>query len=118
MISPGRLWWLLQRDLKRGWSASYHDYKTKPLHRGMELAVLERYADSPCPSTCSPARRTGSSARGCSPAGFLHTEHTWNIVIHDDGTLTDEMRRELATLFTNARIIPRAQADATLDRPR
>ncbi len=29
MISPGRLWWLLKRDLKRGLSASYEDYKMK-----------------------------------------------------------------------------------------
>ncbi|MEO6787880.1 MAG: hypothetical protein ABI318_17285 [Chthoniobacteraceae bacterium] len=49
-------------------------------------------------------------------ASFFHwTEQTWNLVIHDDGTLTEEIRRELATLFKTARIIPRSQADATLD---
>ena len=30
MISLGRLWWLLKRDIKRGWDASIHEYRTKP----------------------------------------------------------------------------------------
>ena len=31
MISWGHLWRLLKCDVKRGWSASYEDYKIKPL---------------------------------------------------------------------------------------
>jgi hypothetical protein len=115
MISPGRLWWLLRRDLKRGWGASYHDYKTKPL-------ILEW------------AWPFWSEARQAAPvhiltgkndwlltawalASFFHfTEQTWNVVIHDDGTLPSDARTELKRLFKSCRIIGRDDADAKMDK--
>ena len=30
MIRPGRLWWLLRRDLRRGWEATRQHYFTLP----------------------------------------------------------------------------------------
>ena len=114
MISPGRLWWLLKRDMKRGWSASYHDYKTRPLIQKWSWPF---WNDAPMsvPVHVLTGEKDWQLCAWMLASFFHHTEHTWSVVIHDDGTLTEEIRRELATLFKNARIIPRAQADATLD---
>ncbi len=47
---------------------------------------------------------------------FQMTEQGWHVVIHDDGTLPDEARRLFARLFVSARIIPRGEADAAVQR--
>ena len=47
-------------------------------------------------------------------ASFFHfSEHSWPVIIHDDGTLPAESRASLLRLFKNARIISRQEADAT-----
>jgi hypothetical protein len=45
----------------------------------------------------------------------FHTGKLWSPVIHEDGTLTDADERELQARFPDARIVRRAEADATLD---
>jgi hypothetical protein len=47
---------------------------------------------------------------------FQFSEHAWRVVIHDDGTLPPEGEATLQKLFSNARIIRRAEADAAMDR--
>jgi hypothetical protein len=115
MISPGRLWWLLKRDLKRGWDASYHDYKTKPRITKWSWPFWND-APMPIPVHVLTGEKDWLLCAWMLASFFHHTEQTWNVVIHDDGTLTEEIRGELVRLFQTARIIPRAQADATLDR--
>ena len=114
MISPGRLWWLLKRDMKRGMSASYHDYKIRPLIQKWNWPF---WNDAPMsvPVHVLTGEKDWQLCAWMLASFFHHTEHTWNVVIHDDGTLTEEIRREFSALFKTARIIPRAQADATLD---
>jgi hypothetical protein len=114
MISPGRLWWLLKRDAKRGWSASYNDYKVRPQIQKWSWPFWND-APMPVPIHVLTGEKDWQLCAWMLASFFHHTEQTWNVVIHDDGTLTDAIRRELAALFKNARIIPRAQADATLD---
>jgi hypothetical protein len=114
MISPGRLWWLLKRDLTRGWHATYQDYRIKPrilewtwpfwndAHMAVPVHVLTGEKDW---LLCA-----------WMLASFFHfTEQTWNVVIHDDGTLSESTRKELSRLFQTARIIPRTQSDPTMD---
>ena len=115
MISPGRLWWLFRRDLKRGWDASYHDYKTLP-----------RIVEWSWPFWNEPAREvpihvlTGAKDWRLSAwmlaSWFQFSEHSWPIIIHDDGTLPREGGAALLRLFKSARIIPRREADAKVGR--
>ena len=114
MISPGRLWRLLKRDVKRGVSASYHDYKVRHL---IQKWTWPFWNDAPMsvPIHVLTSEKDWQLCAWMLASFFHHTEHTWNVVIHDDGTLTEEIRKELGVLFKIARIIPRAQADATLD---
>ena len=48
MISPGRFWWLLKRDMKRGWSTS----STKPGSEPVKIATAR-------PSTAQPYSQSG-----------------------------------------------------------
>jgi hypothetical protein len=114
MISPGRLWWLLRRDMKRGWSASYHDYKVRPLIQHWEWPFWSE-PPMPTPVHVLTGKRDWQLCAWMLASFFHYTEQTWNIVIHDDGTLTEDVRRALSALFKTARIIPRTQADATLE---
>src|SRR5437016_1168105 len=115
MISPGRLWWQVRRDVKRGWNAAYHDYNTLPrieewlwAYWGEESATVPVHV------------LTGDKdwlLAAWSLASFFHfTEIGWPIVIHDDGTLPDEARETFVTLFDSCRIIPRAESDADVTR--
>lgn len=114
MISPGRLWWLLKRDVGRGWDASYHDYRIKPLISNWTWPF---WADAPMavPVHVLTGEKDWMLCAWMLASFFQQTEQTWNVVIHDDGTLTEQTRKELSRLFQTARIIPRTQADATLD---
>ena len=113
MISPGRLWWLLRRNLKRGWKAAYHDYKTLPrIEEWFWPFVTE-------PPMSVPVHvLTGAQdwrlAAWMLASWFEASEHNWSVDIHDDGTLPKDAQAKLLRLFPHARIITRAEADAAL----
>jgi len=115
MISPGRLWSRLARDVKRGWDATYHDYRVRPRIKRWNWPFWNE-APMPVPVHVLTGRNDWQLCAWMLASFFHYTEQTWNVVIHDDGTLTEDIRNELARLFKTARIIPRLQADATLDR--
>jgi hypothetical protein len=114
MISPGRLWWLLRRDLQRGWEASRHHYKTLP-----RIAEWSWHFWNEAPQTTPIHILTGRDdwqLAGWMLASWFHfTEHTWSIVVHDDGTLPEEARTTFLKLFPSVRIISRREADETLE---
>jgi hypothetical protein len=113
VISPGRLWWLLRRDLSRGWKASYHYYRTLP-----RIAEWS-WSGSTAPLPKVPVHvLTGANdwrlAAWMLASWFHFSERAWRIVIHDDGTLPEEGCELLRRLFPEVRFIPRVQADAAM----
>jgi hypothetical protein len=115
MISPGRLLWLLRRDLKRGWDASYHDYKTKPRIVNWSWPFWSE-TPQPTPIHILTGKNDWLLSAWALASFFYFTEQTWSVVIHDDGTLPLEARTELKRLFHKARIISRDEADSQMDR--
>ncbi len=115
MISPGRLWWLLKRDIKRGFVASYHDYKTKP--RITEWAwPFWSEAPQPVPIHVLTGAKDWELCAWMLASFFHFTEQTWNVVIHDDGTLNAQIGAQLKKIFKSIRIISRDEADTKMDR--
>jgi len=113
MITPGRIWWQISRDMKRGWDASYHDYHTLPrIDKWFWPYWGEKAAQVPVHVL------TGANDWRLSAwmlASFFHfSEVAWPVVIHDDGTLPEEACATLAGLFEGARIIRRREADAQM----
>ena len=115
MISPGRLWWLLRRDLKRGWEASYYDYKVLPLIRQWSWHVANDVPQS-IPVHVLTGRNDWRLAAWMLASWFHFSEHSWPIYIHDDGTLPEEARSTLHKLFPAALFVSRKQADARMNR--
>lgn len=115
MISPGRLLWLLRRDLKRGWDATYHDYKIKPRIVEWSWPFWSEPA-LPTPIHVLTGKNDWQLCAWALASFFHFSEQTWNVVIHDDGTLPDDARAELKRLFKKARLIARDEADARMDK--
>jgi hypothetical protein len=113
MISPGRLWYLFRRDVKRGWSATYHDYKTLERIDHWEWPYWGEETHTVPIHVLTGAQDWRLAAWML--ASFFHaSEIAWPVVIHDDGTLSAEGRETLLRLFTKARIVSRAEADAAM----
>jgi hypothetical protein len=98
MISPGRLWWLLRRDLKRGWKAAYHDYQTLPRIEDWRWTYWAE-KPGPVPIHILTGAKDWRLAIWMLASFFHFTESAWPLIVHDDGTLTDEGRETLRRLF-------------------
>lgn len=105
----------LRRDLKRGWAASYHDYKTLPR---IDEWSWPFWGETPhaVPIHLLTGANDWRLAAWMLASWFQATEHAWPIVIHDDGTLPEEGRATLERLFASARVIRRAEADAVMEK--
>lgn len=114
-MTPGRLWWLFRRDLKRGWDAAYHDYKTLRRIEEWSWPFWHEVAQT-TPVHVLTGEKDWWLAAWMLASWFEASEKGWPIVIHDDGTLPDEGVATLQKLFRNARIIRRAEADAAMTR--
>ena len=115
MISPGKAWWLLRRDAKRGFDATFHHYKTLPRIAEWSWPHWKEPRQS-VPVHVLTGREDWQLAAWMLASWFEASELTWPVVIHDDGTLSAEARETLQKLFPSARIITRAEADAAVHR--
>jgi hypothetical protein len=109
------MWWHLRRDLKRGWDATYHDYRTLPQ---IEQWYWPFWGE--VPATVPIHVLTGGQDWRLAAwmlASFFHfSEMAWPVVIHDDGTLPEDARATLLSLFHGARFIRRDEADDRMNR--
>jgi hypothetical protein len=115
MISPGRLWWLLRRDLRRGWSASRHHYKTLPRIREWQRPFWSEQRQA-IPVHVLTGKNDWELAAWMLASWFHFSERAWPVVIHDDGTLTAEAADTFKKLFGDPEIIARAKADAEMEK--
>ena len=111
----GRLFWLLRRDLKRGWSAAYHDYKTKSRIAEWSWPFWKQTPQN-VPVHVLTGKEDWELCAWMLASWFHFTEETWRIFIHDDGTLPEAARGLFKNLFPIARVISRDEADARMDK--
>ncbi len=114
VISPGRLWWLLRRDLKRGWEASRQHYKTLPRIAEWSWPFWNEQPQS-VPVHVLTGANDWQLAAWMLASWFHFTEHAWPVVIHGDGTLPEEGRAVFQKLFPSVRFISRREADAAIE---
>jgi hypothetical protein len=112
-MTPGRLWWLFRRDLKRGFRASWNDYKTLPRIGDWSWPY---WAEEPAqvPVHILTGANDWRLAAWMLASWFHFTEQAWPVIVHEDGTLPAEGRATLLRLFPDTRIIERAHADAVM----
>src|SRR4029434_8481477 len=109
MISPRQVW----RDFKRGWTASYHDYRTLP-----QIEKWKWHYWGEPPHRIPVHVLTGANdfllAAWMLASWFHFSDHGWLVTIHDDGTLQREHRATLRALFPKCRFIHRDEADRVM----
>ena len=112
---PGKIWRNLRRDIKRGWSATYHAHKTLPRIEDWQWPYWGENSHS-IPVHVIVSDANWQMAAWMLASWFCATDLGWPIVIHDDGTLTADATEKLRNLFgVNLIIITRAEADPAMD---
>jgi hypothetical protein len=109
-MTPGRLWYLAQRDWKRGLSATWHDRVTSR----RILDWRNPFAAQP-PEAIPVHVLTGSDdwllACWMLASWFHTTQRNWRIIVHDDGHLPPEARPAFEKIAPGLRWISAAEAD-------
>jgi hypothetical protein len=105
-----KIWWRIQRDYKRGWQATYHNYSTLPriVDWRFPYWALEPHPVSVHVQTCGEDWLLAAWALA---TWFWRTKRNWNVFIHDDGTLPDEAGMQLREIFPNVTIVRCEEAD-------
>ncbi|MDD5261025.1 MAG: hypothetical protein PHD76_04170 [Methylacidiphilales bacterium] len=111
-MRPGRLWWWIQRDCKRGGRAAWHDHVTSKKillwkHPGYPLAEV--------PVCVLTGRETWLLTCWMLASWTHFTERSWKIVLHDDGTLTPEIISRLHAMFPHFSVVPLLESDAGME---
>lgn len=112
-MTLGRLLWLARRDLKRGWSASYHHYQTLPRIAHWNWSFWKEKPEN-VPLHVLTGENDWLLAAWMLASFFTFTETSWPLVIHDDGTLPEDGRGTLKEMFRNVRFISRFEADSAM----
>jgi len=114
MVSPGRILWLLRRDLARGPVASYHFWRTLP----KVPAQLRTWSELPASDipihTLSGAEQFPLLLWMLASLSHF-TGMRWRVVVHDDGSLTEEHRQLLADSLPESRLVSKAEADRAME---
>jgi hypothetical protein len=110
MIRPGRLWWFLRRDLKRGFRAAYHHYVTLPKivrwRPGGDLA-----AAGPVAVHVLTRGEDWLLAGWMLASWFVATGRKWEVIVHDDGTLPAGAGSALSSMFPAVTMIGKTEAE-------
>ena len=114
MMTPGRLWWLISRDCQRGWSASWHARFTAGRILKHKTPAPERIENA-VPVHVLTGKETWLLTAWMLASWEHATGRKWNIVLHEDGTLTEEMSKLLAGLFPGLTMIWKRDADRQIE---
>lgn len=113
-MTPGRLWWLARRDWQRGWDAARHDYFSSEKILRWHNPIF-REAAEPVPVHLLTGAKDWLLACWMLASWFHYTGRNWSVVLHDDGTLSEEAKSHLLRLFPGARFIASGEAESEID---
>lgn len=114
MSSPGRLLSTLRRDFRRGLAGSRHFYRTLRKIDGWKSPF---WVEKPqeVPVHVLTGKEDWRLAAWMLASWFYFSEHSWKVVVHDDGSLPAEARKVLEGMFPQLRIISRAESDDEME---
>jgi len=112
-MTPGSIWYQLQRDWKRGVSATWHErFVSRRILGWRNPHAEDAYEEVPVHVL------TGSDdwllACWMLASWFHTTGRNWRVVIHDDGRLPPEARPAFVKMFPGVRGVQAAEADRTV----
>jgi len=109
-MTPGRLWYLVQRDWKRGFSATWHERFVGPRILGWRNPYAAE-APGRVPIHVLTGRDDWLLACWMLASWFHATERNWPVVIHDDGHLPPEAFSAFQQMNPGITCIRAAEAD-------
>lgn len=108
-MTPGRLLWLCRHFLRHGWRGAYgREVLARRILRCLPLTGL---TDPTAEVHVLTSRGDWLPLLWSLRTFYRSTASRFCLCIHEDGTLPDSGRRELARQFPDARIVSRAEAD-------
>lgn len=111
-MTPGRFWWILRKDFKRGFRASYYDYAVAGKIRQWENPNAGQAAQ-PVPIYTLCSKDTVYLCQWMLASWFHFTKRNWNVFVYEDGTLSGAQREILTSFLPSMRLIsPRDLDDA------
>ena len=112
-MTPGRLWYLIQRDWQRGLAAAWHDRVVS-----QRILVWKNPHTAPPPDDLPVHVLSGKDdwllACWMLASWFHTTDRNWRVIIHDDGQLPPEAVAAFAKSAPGSRRIPAQEADSTV----
>lgn len=112
-MTPGRLLWLLRRDWRRGWRATYGDYFVRPrIWRWENPHSNEPLQTVPVHLVCG--RDQLDLCAWTLASWTVETGRNWDVFLHDDGTLPHDAADRLRGLGLAVTPISRAEADVAM----
>jgi hypothetical protein len=109
-MTPGRLLWLIRRDLDRGLKAAWHDHVTRPrIWRWSNPHAQKPTENVPIHILCG--RDQLDLCAWMLASWGSATGRNWQIVLHDDGSLPSDAETRLCQLGLSVKVIFRAEAD-------
>lgn len=110
MISLGRIWWLFNRDVKRGFKASFYDYVF--VQRILKAGPFaQKGTMTEVPVHLLTGTETFVMTCWMLASWFVQTQRNWAVIVHDDGSLNFEHEKQLKRLFGEVTVIWRKDSD-------
>lgn len=112
-LRPGYLWLLFRRECKRGPAAIWHSRVTAPAIVRWRNPY-QRLPRNPVPVHILCGREQFTLLLWMLASWFHFTERNWKVVVHDDGTLTEEHKVRLSSCLPDARLVWTKEGDAAV----
>lgn len=121
-MTPGRLLYLLRRDWERGWVAAWHERAVSPQITRWRNPWADRLPE-PIPVHVLVGREQFRLMLWMLASWFHFTGRNWRVVVHEDGTLTEEQAGCLRDFLPGSRLVSAREGDeaaggALVSKPR
>ena len=112
-MSPGRFWYLMQRDWRRGLDATWNDRVTSRRILGWRNPYAD-LAPEPIPVHVLTGSDDWLLACWMLASWFHTTQRNWRIIIHDDGNLPPEAKPAFVRMSPSVRGVSAAESDRSV----
>jgi len=113
-MTPGRLWYLLQRDWKRGFSATWHDRMVSRRILGWRNPCAGQPMEA-VPVHLLTGRDDWLLACWMLASWFHATQRNWRVFIHDDGQMPAEALGAMEKMLPGITRIAAGEADVKVN---
>jgi len=113
MIAPGRIWYLVRKYHREGWTTPYWRDRVRP--RILRTAPVRTAATGPVEVHCLTSRDDLPNLLWSLKSFYHFARRDYPLVVLEDGSLQDADAATLADHFPDARLVRKHEADAVME---